>query len=160
MGDSKAIYSMAKSNMLPNNFAKLNSNSTPAFGIILGEVLCTISPFFGKPALIWLVDASGFGYCIAYFIVSLSFVKLRIIKPNMERPFKVKHWRFVGIVSCVMSLFLIILYIVPLLFSSSAFVWQEWIVAGAWILIGVVFFFISKNKYHERFGEQHNSLED
>ena len=51
MGDSKAIYSMAKSNMLPNNFAKLNSNSTPAFGIILGEVLCTISPFFGKPRL-------------------------------------------------------------------------------------------------------------
>ena len=72
MGDSKAIYSMAKSNMLPNNFAKLNSNSTPAFGIILGEVLCTISPFFGKPALIWLVDASTVSLISLYLYHSLN----------------------------------------------------------------------------------------
>lgn len=69
----------------------------------------------------------------------------------MERPYKVKAGGFVGVMAVIMAGFMTLLYIVPASFSA-ALVWQEWIVVGAWILLGVFFYGYSKKKYGAEFG--------
>lgn len=44
-----------------------------------------------------------------------------------------------------------LLYIIPASFSA-ALVWQEWIVVGIWLALGVFFYFYSKRKYGAEFG--------
>ncbi|MFQ9516393.1 MAG: APC family permease [Eubacterium sp.] len=154
LGGSRALYSMAESRMLPVIFSKLNKNKTPVFAIILCGIACALAPFFGKPVLIWLVDSASFGCSVAYFMVSISFLILRKREPELERPYRLKHGTFVGIAAMITSGFLMILYVVPLSFSSSALVWQEWIVVGAWICLGVIFYAFTKIKYGSKFGEK------
>lgn len=67
----------------------------------------------------------------------------------MKRPYKVKNYKLVGAMAVLMSGFMVVMYIIP--FSGSALVWQEWIMAGGWAVLGVVFFAICKIKYGEKF---------
>lgn len=151
MGGSRALYSMGESLMIPKMFGKLGKHKTPEAAIILCGIACVAAPFFGRGVLVWLVDAASFGCVIAYMFVSISFCILRKKKPEMARPYKVKAGRFVGDMAVLMAGFMTLLYIVPASFSA-ALVWQEWIVVGIWLALGVFFYFYSKKKYGAEFG--------
>lgn len=151
MGGSRALYSMGESLMIPKMFGKLGKNKTPEAAIILCGIACVAAPFFGRGVLVWLVDAASFGCVIAYMFVSISFCILRKKRPKMERPYKVKAGKFVGVMAVLMAGFMTLLYIIPASFSA-ALVWQEWVVVGIWLALGVFFYFYSKRKYGAEFG--------
>ena len=154
MGGSRAMFSMGESYMLPRVFSKLGKHKTPAPALILCGACCVAAPFFGRGVLVWLVDAASFGCVVAYLFVSISFFILRFKEPKMERPYKVKCGKLVGAIAIILSGFMTSLYIIPQsIFSFGAgLIWQEWIVVGIWIALGVVFYFYSKAKYGEKFG--------
>lgn len=159
MGGSRALYSMGESLMIPKMFGKLGKHKTPEAAIILCGIACVVAPFFGRGVLVWLVDAASFGCVIAYMFVSISFCILRKKKPEMARPYKVKAGRFVGVMAVLMAGFMTLLYIVPASFSA-ALVWQEWVVVGIWLALGIFFYFYSKKKYGSEFGRDIFIVED
>lgn len=150
IGGSRAMYSMAESYMIPRCFTKLHKkHKTPVNALYLIGALSVIAPLFGRKMLVWIVDAGNFGCCLAYCMVSISFIILRKTKPDMPRPYKVKNYKLVGALAVLMSGFMVLMYIIP--FSGSTLVPQEWIIAGGWALLGVVFFIVCKAKYKEKF---------
>jgi amino acid transporter len=151
IGGSRAMYSMAESYMIPPIFAKLHKkHKTPIYALVLIGALTMIAPFAGRKMLVWICDAGNFGCCLAYCMVSISFLILRKKQPDMERPYKVKAYRFVGIMAVLMSGFMVAMYCIPN--SGGNLILQEWLMVGAWSLLGVVFFAICKVKYKEKFG--------
>ena len=70
-------------------------------------------------------------------------------KPNLERPFRVKHGMIIGILATIMAGFMALMYLIPTV--SCALTWQEWIIVGGWALIGVVLGIRSKMLYKENF---------
>ena len=150
IGGSRAIYSMAESNMLPKVFSKLHSkNKTPITALILIGVLSIVSPFFGRTMLIWVVDAANFTCCLAYCMVSLSFLRLRKKLPEMNRPYKIKHYKIVGFIAVIMSGVMAGMYIIP--GTNCSLTWQEWIIVAGWVLLGIVFAIRSYKKYKGNF---------
>nr|WP_294393441.1 bifunctional amino acid transporter/iron-containing alcohol dehydrogenase [uncultured Clostridium sp.] len=163
IGGSRAMYSMAESYMIPRFFIKIHEKyKTPVNALYLIGALSVIAPFFGKKMLSWIMDAGNFGCCIAYCMVAMSFVILRKKEPDMQRPYKVKNYKFVGAVAVIMSGCMVAMYIIPN--SGCSLVWQEWIMAGGWSLLGFVFCIICKMKYKEKFGSHidvaHDELAD
>jgi len=151
IGGSRAMYSMAESYMIPRTFRKLHkTHKTPVNALYLIGGLSILAPLFGRKMLVWIVDAGNFGCCLAYCMVSLSFIILRKKAPEMARPYKVKHYKIVGVLAVIMSGFMVAMYIIP--GSGSNLVPQEWAMAGGWAVLGVVFFVICKSKYKEKFG--------
>lgn len=150
IGGSRALYSMSVSYMLPRKFAVLHKKyNTPVNSLLLIGALSVISSFFGRSMLVWIVDAGNFACCFAYCIVSLSFIVLRRKEADMRRPYKVKHYKFVGIVAVIMSGTMSAMYIIPE--TNCTLVWQEWIIVGGWILLGIIMAYISKKKYGDKF---------
>lgn len=151
IGGSRAMYSMAESYMIPRFFVKLHKKyKTPINALYLIGILSMIAPFFGRKMLVWIVDAGNFGCCIAYCMVSISFLILRKKQPDMPRPYKVSHYKIVGVIAVLMSGLMAAMYVIP--GSGAALVWQEWIMAGGWAVLGVAFCIVCKNKYKEKFG--------
>ena len=151
LGGSRAMYSMAESYMIPPFFAKLHpKHKTPVNSLYLIGALTMLAPFAGRTMMVWICDAGNFGCCLAYCMVSLSFIILRKKAPEMARPYKVKHYKIVGVLAVIMSGFMVAMYIIP--GSGSNLVPQEWAMAGGWAVLGVVFFVICKSKYKEKFG--------
>jgi len=151
MGGSRAMYSMAESYMIPRCFAKLHPRyKTPVNALLLIGALTFIAPLFGRKMLVWVVDAGNFGCCLAYCMVAVSFLVLRKREPEALRPYRVTHYRLVGLLACLMSAFMVGMYIVP--GSVAALAWQEWIMVAGWIVLGVVFGVACKLRYGEKFG--------
>ncbi|MDD3219541.1 MAG: bifunctional amino acid transporter/iron-containing alcohol dehydrogenase [Lachnospiraceae bacterium] len=151
IGGSRAMYSMAESYMIPRCFVKLHDKyKTPTNALYLIGGLSVIAPFFGRKMLVWIVDAGNFGCCLAYCMVAVSFVILRKKAPEMDRPYKVKHYKIVGAIAILMSGIMVAMYMIPN--SGCSLVWQEWIMAGGWAVLGVIFCIICKVKYKEKFG--------
>ena len=101
--------------------------------------------------LVWIVDAGNFGCCLAYCIVSISFVILRKKLPKIDRPYKVKRKKILKAIAVIMSGGMALMYIVPE--TNCTLTWQEWIIVGGWSLLGIVMGVWSKKKYKSHFAE-------
>ncbi|ERS91190.1 APC family permease [Halomonas sp. PBN3] len=145
IGGSRAIYALAHSGMLPAWLGKLHPTyRTPTNAILVMGILSAIAPFFGRPALVWLVVAGGLGIVIAYLFVSLSFVVLRRREPEMERPFKVRQGKLVGALAVLLSLGLTAMYLPG---SPSALSAIEWVIFAGWMGIGLALYAWSRARY-------------
>lgn len=139
IGGSRAIYAMAHARMLPAFLGKLHPRyKTPVNAILLIGALSVAAPFFGRKALVWLVDAGGLGVIFAYAIVALSFIVLRRNEPDMPRPFRVPHGMVVGYAAVILSAGILLLYLPG---SPAALVWPfEWIIVLGWAVLGAVLY--------------------
>lgn len=103
-----------------------------------------IGPFFGRPALVWVVDAGGLGIVIAYAMVAWSFLVLRKKEPNLQRPYRVPFGRLVGSLALALSLGLGMLYLPG---SPAVLLWpQEWGIIILWSMLGAVLYASSRRK--------------
>lgn len=138
IGGSRALFALANAGQVPKAFASLHPRfRTPHNAILLVGGLAVIAPLFGRPAMVWLVDAGGLGIVTAYAMVAWSFLVLRKREPNMERPYRVRHGKPVGYLALVLSLALATLY---LPWSPAALLWpQEWLIVISWCALGLVF---------------------
>ena len=145
IGGSRALYALAKAGQLPAVFAELHPRfNTPHKAILLIGGLSMTAPLFGRPALVWLVDAGGFGVVVAYAMVAWSFLVLRRNEPDMERPYRIKHGQTVGRIALVLSLAICSLY---LPWSPSALVWPaEWVIVFSWCGLGAGLVFLPRRR--------------
>ncbi|MEC9484133.1 MAG: APC family permease [Halomonas sp.] len=145
IGGSRAIYALAEAGMLPAFLAKLHPrHKTPVNAILMIGIISSLAPFFGRPALVWLVDAGGLGIVTAYFFVALSFLVLRRREPDMVRPFKVGYGKLVGGLAVALSLGMMFLYMPG---SPSALLPVEWVVFGGWMILGLAMYAWSRGHY-------------
>jgi amino acid transporter len=143
VGGSRAIYALARAGMLPSSLARMHPRyNTPVHAIVLIGGLSVIGPFFGRPALVWLVDAGGLGIVIAYAMVALSFLRLRKNEPELERPYEVPQGKIVGTLALMVSIGLALLYLPG---SPAALVWpQEWLIVILWIALGGILYGVAR----------------
>ena len=147
MGGSRAIYSMAHSKMLPKALGELHPvNKTPKWATILIGIIAMIAPFFGRQMMVWLTNAGGAAIVLAYFIVALSFLKLRKSEPDLVRPYKVANGKLVGFGAVFMSAFMLALY-VPGMPGGAGLTMPEIIILSFWALLGGFFYWNAKKSY-------------
>ena len=152
IGGSRAIFSMSESHMIPRRFSVLHSKKkTPINALLLIGVLSLIAPFFGKTMLVWISNASSFACCLAYCMVSISFIILRKKEPELKRPFRVKNYKVVGFVASLLSGFMVLLYLIP--GSNCSLSKEEWFIVGGWTALGIDFYIVCKTHYNDSFGK-------
>lgn len=145
IGGSRSLASLAESGFVPAAFGKLHKKyKTPYVSIILLGGLALISLFFGRVMLTWISNTASFACCIAYGIVAASFLRLRKTEPNLERPYRIKHYRPVGAIAVAMAGLMVLMYLIP--GSGSSFSYQEWIIFLLWSAVGLILFFSNRKK--------------
>ena len=151
IGGSRVLMSMADSHMIPHVFSKIHSKyKTPYIALILVGAISVIAPFFGRAMLVWIADSASFACCISYCIVSMAFLRLRIKEPDMNRPFKIKRYKIVGVLAVLLSGFMCVMYLIPK--TGSTLTVEEYIISGTWTILGVFFALLCKIKYRDKFG--------
>jgi len=143
LGGSRALFAMASSGMLPAFLAKVHPRyRTPVNAILFIGLLGTLSPFLGRQALIWFVDAGSLGLMVAYIFVCGSFLVLRYKEPDMPRPYQAPGGKLLGWFGLLASLMMISLYFPGM---PAALVWpQEWLMVIVWFAAGSLVYFHSQ----------------
>jgi APA family basic amino acid/polyamine antiporter len=99
-GQTRIFYTMARDGLLPKVFAAIHPKfRTPWMGTILLGILIAVAASFLPISL--LGDLVSLGTAVAFSIVCLSVIYLRVKHPDLPRPFKVPG----GIVTAVLGIF-------------------------------------------------------
>lgn len=143
MGGSRALYAMAERDMIPSTFKGIHPKfHTPTKSILLIGIVTSIAPVFGKSMLTWLVNAGSFAVVIAYFMVALSFINLRLKEPNLNRPYSVKHWKIIGSLAAIMSAFILLVCFPGF---PAALSWPyEWGIILIWFGFGGLLYLVKR----------------
>jgi len=84
--DAFQLMGMADRGYLPKLFSIRSKHGTPTYGILLGTVVVV---FLGVSDLATLIELLNFNYSISLLMEYCAFIKLRISRPDLERPFRI-----------------------------------------------------------------------
>jgi basic amino acid/polyamine antiporter, APA family len=134
-GMPRILYTMAHDGLLPEFMGKVHKKyRTPHITtIIVGSIVAVISGLFPIDLIAELVSI---GTLLAFTMVCVSIMILRVKKPDMHRPFKTPFVYFVGIVGAAGCVYLM-----------TSLPGSTWVRLGIWTIIGfsIYFFYGMKN---------------
>lgn len=141
IGGSRALFAMARSGQLPGFLSAVHPRfGTPWVAIAVIGGISAFAPLLGRSALVWVVNAGGFGIVIAYVFVAAAFVYLRLKEPELERPYRAPGGIASGILALILGAGLILLYLPP---SPSQLSWpEEWGLLAGWGALGLLLWFV------------------
>jgi len=141
LGLSRHVYVLARNRQIPSWAGKLESTySTPYIAIVIAAVLALALAIPGD--IRFLARVYAFGALLAVTIAQISIVRLRILEPDLERPYRVPWNVRIGghelpVPAMVGALITGLAWLSVFAFHHTA-VW----VGGGWMLFGLVFYVI------------------
>src|SRR5699024_9375907 len=139
LASSRLLFSMSRAKIMPEVFGKLHpKHETPYVAIIFTVIVSSVAPWFGREALVWVVDMSSIGVSIAYLYTCYTSFYLfkwsqdKITNPNIQvvSPFK----KSISLLGAICSTIFILLLLIP---ASPAFLGIESRIALlVWIILG------------------------
>ena len=141
LGLSRHVYVLARNRQIPSWAGKLESTySTPYIAIGIAAVLALALAIPGD--IRFLARVYAFGALLAVTIAQISIVRLRILEPDLERPYRVPWNVRIGghelpVPAMVGALITGLAWLSVFAFHHTA-VW----VGGGWMLFGLVFYVV------------------
>lgn len=161
ISSSRLLFAMSRAKIIPGAFSKLHPKyGTPYVGIIFTVIAALVAPWFGRQALMWVVDMSSIGVSIAYFYTCYTaFVIFKWSKNKDYNPSKhvLAPWKkTLSLVGMLASITFIALLLVP---GSPAFMGLESMIAlVAWIALGFIFYLAKRTEFNKIPKEELNYL--
>ncbi|MQA11528.1 MAG: amino acid permease [Pseudonocardiaceae bacterium] len=139
MASSRLMFAMGRARIVPAAFARVHPRfNTPYVGILFAGAICLVTPWFGREALLWVVDMSAVGVAIAYSYT--CFVAFRLFR---EAPGK----RVLAALGGLFGLGFIGLLLVPA--SPAALGPESWTALIAWTVLGALFYLARVREYRK-----------
>ncbi len=137
---SRLVYGLGKEGLLPKFFSKVSKRfKTPSFAIIMVAFISAFSAFLIKD-LKTVAEIANFLTILTFYLVNISVIVLRWIKPKIPRSFKVpinvKNTPLPSLIASIFCMFLLFHFPFIIIFNG-VFV----------ISIGIVFYFLTREKY-------------
>ena len=105
-GQTRIFYTMARDGLLPSIFANVHPTfKTPWINTIVVGI--AVAAAGGLMSLDALADLTNVGSLLAFAIVCITVIYLRVTQPNLPRPFKTPLFPLTPILGAVMCLFLL-----------------------------------------------------
>ncbi|MGV2621467.1 UNVERIFIED_CONTAM: APC family permease [Halobacillus marinus] len=161
ISSSRLTFAMSRARILPDAFRRLHPKyNTPYIGILFTMFFCLFAPWFGREALLWVVDMSSTGVAVAYFFCTAAAYKFLAWSeqdrhgsfPKTVAPGR-KALSLIGIISSIGFLALLLL---P--WSPAALGRESYIALGVWIMIGLAFYLFNAKRYNSISRKEMNYL--
>jgi len=134
---SRQIFALSRAGYLPTSLSLTNKNKAPYLAIIIPGIIGFALSLTGEGDLLILMAV--FGATISYVLMMLSHIKLRLSRPDMDRPYKTPG----GIVTSGIALILALIAVIAG-FLVDPKVW--FIAAGIYIAFIVYFLVYSRHR--------------
>lgn len=140
MAGARVYYTMAKDGLFFKKTGTLNKYAVPEFGLWIQAALASLLCLSGKYGD--LLDMISFVVVIFYVLTIIGIYKLRVTRPDAERPYKAFGYPVLPAIYILMGIAFDILLII----YKPQFTWPGLII----VLIGIPIYFIAKsNMKHE-----------
>jgi len=104
MGASRALFAMARQDVIPSRLAKISKQNVPASTVLLCGIIISGIVLLSNGDLELLASIFNFGTLLTFFFINLSLLKLRKTMPDAQRKFKVPLYPYTPVfamISCI-----------------------------------------------------------
>jgi amino acid transporter len=148
--DAYRLMGMAERGYLPQFLATRSVNGTPTYSLLVGTMVIVV---MGVSNLDNLIEMLNFNYAIALLLEYAAFIKLRISKPDVDRPFKVP----LGTLGCAIAL---IPTIAAVLFVIALASYTTICINGAIMAVGIITYTVTRRCRRATSGRTGNNNHD
>ncbi|MDF2432210.1 MAG: basic amino acid/polyamine antiporter, family [Mucilaginibacter sp.] len=134
MAGARVYYTMAKDGLFFKRTGTLNKFAVPEFGLWIQAVVASILCLSGRYGD--LLDMISFVVVIFYVLTIFGIYKLRITRPDAERPYKAFGYPVLPAIYIIMGLTFCVLLII----YKPAFTWPGLII----VLIGIPIYYLTQ----------------
>jgi basic amino acid/polyamine antiporter, APA family len=128
-GQTRILFAMGRDGLLPSTFAEVNPRSmTPVRNTVI--VASIVGVLAGFVPLDYLADMVSIGTLVAFIVVAVGVILLRVREPGLPRGFRVPGYPVTPVLA--------ILACAYILFSLH---WYTWLAFGAWVAVALIFYF-------------------
>ena len=128
-GQTRILFAMGRDGLLPPLFAKVHPRTkTPVNNTII--VAAVVSILAGFVPLGYLADMVSIGTLVAFIVVSVGVIILRVREPDLPRGFTVPLYPVTPVLSVLACGYI--------LFSLH---WYTWLAFSGWVFVVLVFYF-------------------
>lgn len=134
---SRQIFALSRAGYLPKKLSLTNSNHAPYLAIIIPGIIGFLLSLSGEGDLLILMAV--FGATISYVLMMMSYIKLKLSRPNLARPYKAPG----GIVTASIALVLAAIAVVAGFLVDP----KVWLMAAA-IYVVLILYFLLYSRHH------------
>lgn len=139
-GQTRILFAMGRDGLLPPLFAQVHPRSgAPVNNTIIVAVVVGI--LAGFVPLHYLADMVSIGTLVAFVVVSVGVIILRVREPDLPRGFKVPFYPVTPVLSVLACGYILI-----------SLPWYTWLAFSGWVSVVLVFYFV--------WGRKHSALND
>ena len=139
-GQTRILFAMGRDGLISSTFAKVNPNSmAPVRNTVI--VAAVVAVLAGFVPLDYLADMVSIGTLVAFIVVSLGVILLRIREPDLPRGFRVPGYPVTPVLAILACGYILI-----------SLHWYTWLAFGAWVGVALIFYFI--------WGRHHSALNE
>ena len=144
---SRLIFALARDDLLPAWFCKLNKFGNPQNAILFVMGISLIIPFLGRTAINWIIDVNTIGATIDYTYTSvITFITARRLE-NLRA-------KITGGIGCIVSIMFFLYFLVPSFWIVDAMSTESYLILIGWSILGFGFFrYIFGRDTQKRFGK-------
>ncbi len=129
-GQTRILFAMGRDGLLPSMFAKVHPRSkTPVNNTVIVAVIVSI--LAGFVPLDYLADMVSIGTLVAFIVVSVGVVILRVREPDLPRGFKVPLYPVTPVLSVLACGYILL-----------SLHWYTWLAFAGWVSVVLVFYFV------------------
>ena len=134
---SRQVFALSRAGYLPKKLSLTNNNHAPHWAIIIPGMIGFMLSLTGEGDLLILMAV--FGATISYVLMMMAYIKLKISKPDMPRPYKAPG----GIITASIALVLAAIAVVAGFVVDP----KVWLMAAAIYAAFILYFFLySRNQ--------------
>ena len=139
-GQTRILFAMGRDGLISPAFARVSPRSmTPVRNTVIVAVVVAI--LAGFIPLDYMADMVSIGTLVAFIVVSLGVILLRVREPDMPRGFRVPGYPVTPVLSILACGYILV-----------SLHWYTWLAFGAWVVIALVFYFV--------WGRHHSALNE
>ena len=129
-GQTRILFAMGRDGLISPAFARVSPRSmTPVRNTVIVAVVVAI--LAGFIPLDYLADMVSIGTLVAFIVVSLGVILLRVREPDLPRGFRVPGYPVTPVLSILACGYILV-----------SLHWYTWLAFGAWVGIALVFYFV------------------
>ena len=139
-GQTRILFAMGRDGLISPTFARVNPHSmAPVRNTVI--VAAVVAVLAGFVPLDYLADMVSIGTLVAFIVVSLGVILLRIREPDLPRGFRVPGYPVTPVLSILACGYILV-----------SLHWYTWLAFGAWVSVALIFYFA--------WGRHHSALNE
>jgi APA family basic amino acid/polyamine antiporter len=159
---TRVVFALGRGHMIPHVFAKVHQqHGSPFMAVLFVGLIGTIGAFFGRNAILPIVNASSSCLALVFLLVVLGVARLRHTRPSHKRPYRVPGGVFLPYLAGIFALGLLVISLYePYRTTRTAGggIPFEWMALGTWAVLGAVFWQVSVKMRREVMEEDRHWL--